>query len=132
MKWTFFTANRIFVLLLMLTWSPMQSQHGNWEFSEIHNRMEAGWVEQPVVGEVEFTGEDIVITMPGKQVVLHIKTRLQFIRTHQYLYECEADNGTTTNVRTYCESTQLDEIIIYFYSDRPGEKYIKIFLKKCK
>ena len=131
MERKFFTANRIFVMLLLLAGAPLYSQQGNWEFSKIHNRMEVGWVDQNISGDVEFTGEDIVITMPGKRVVLHVLSKLQFIRVDQYLYECENDAGARINIRTYCDTKRLEEVILYFYSDIPGEKYIKIFLKKC-
>ncbi len=122
-------------LLIMLITVSCYSQSGNYCFEFKENRTPTGWDVISNSGKVTFySGENSeTLTIHEKETlrVYYVKSKLMYLRQDTYLYELVEDKGKQSKVRLVTLGS-LNNIDLYYYSDRKEEKYFRLRLKKCE
>ena len=126
---------RILVLLFLLFSFNIQSQEKRFEFETVDMRTPDGWDIRKITGEVVIYEDNkshtISIVTQNRDYKMYVKSKQLFVRQYCYLYTLIDDDGDESSVRIVMENKCDDYIEFYFYSDRPGEKYFRLCLKKC-
>ena len=127
---------RILILLMFLLVSSITfSQEKRFEFVTVDMRTPDGWDIRNISGEVVFyedkESHTISIVTEKRNYKMYVKSKQLFIREYNYLYTLIDDDGDESSVRIIMENRSDDYVVFYFYSDRPGEKYFRLCLKKC-
>ena len=127
---------RILILLMFLLVSSITfSQEKRFEFVTVDMRTPDGWDIRNISGEVVFyedrQSHTISIVTEKRNYKMYVKSKQLFIREYNYLYTLIDDDGDESSVRIIMENRSDDYVVFYFYSDRPGEKYFRLCLKKC-
>jgi len=122
------------VLFILFTSFNTISQEKKYQFETVDMRIPNGWDVKNIPGEVIFYEDDeshtISIVTPNKNYKMYVKSKQLFIRQYNYLYTLIDDDGDESSVRIIMENKCDDYMEFYFYSDRPGEKYFRLCLKK--
>ena len=109
---------------------------GRFEFKTVDKRTPTGWDIIDLPGDVVFeeteNGNTISIITSRRNYKMYVKTNNIFVREYNFLYTLIDDDGDESSVRIILKNGSWDEADFYFYSDRPGEKYFRLKLKKCK
>jgi hypothetical protein len=126
---------RFLVLLFLLFSFNIQSQEKRFEFETVDMRTPDGWDIRKITGEVVIYEDNkshtISIVTEKRNYKMYVKSKQLFVRQYCYLYTLIDDDGDESSVRIVMENKCDDYIEFYFYSDRPGEKYFRLCLKKC-
>jgi hypothetical protein len=127
---------RKLILLIFLVISSISfSQEKRYEFESIDVRTPDGWDIKKIKGEVVFYEDrqtnTISIITEHRNNKMYVKSNQMFIRLYNFLYTLVDDYGNESSIRIELENRSWDYIEFYFYSDRPGEKYFRLCLKKC-
>ena len=125
-----------FLILLLLTLSFSSfSQEKRFEFETVDKRTPDGWDIIKLPGEVIFyedkESHTISIVTQNRDYKMYVKSKQLFVRQYCYLYTLIDDDGDESSVRIVMENKSDNYVEFYFYSDRPGEKYFRLCLKKC-
>ena len=125
-----------FLILLLLTLSFSSfSQEKRFEFETVDMRTPDGWDIRNIPGEVVFyedkESHTISIVTEKRNYKMYVKSKQLFVRQYCYLYTLIDDDSDESSVRIVMENKSDDYVEFYFYSDRPGEKYFRLCLKKC-
>jgi hypothetical protein len=124
----------LILLFLMLSFSSF-SQEKRFEFETVDMRTPDGWDIRNIPGEVVFyedkESHTISIVTENKNYKMYVKSKQLFVRQYCYLYTLIDDDGDESSVRIIMENQSDNYVEFYFYSDRPGEKYFRLCLKKC-
>jgi len=129
---------RFLVIGLFILFSSFNitSQEQHFEFQTVDMRTPTGWDIRNISGEVVFyEGKDshtISIVTQNKSYKMYVKSKKLFIREFNYLYTLIDDYGQESSIRLILENKSDKYIQFYFYSNRPGEKYFRLCLKKCE
>ena len=127
---------KLVLLLLLLLSTITYSQEKRFEFETVDMRTPDGWDIRNISGEVVFYEDNkthyISIITPRRNYKMYVKSKQLFIRQYNYLYTLIDDDGDESSVRIVMENRSDDYVEFYFYSNRPGEKYFRLCLKKCK
>jgi len=125
----------IFALLFLISTLTF-GQEKRFEFESIDVRTPDGWNILPVQGEVIFYEDKftntISIVTPSRTNLMYVKTKQLFVKDYNFLYILVDDYGNESAIRIILQNRSWDYIDFYFYSDRPGEKYFRLCLKRCK
>jgi len=127
---------RKLILLIFLVISSISfSQEKKYEFDSIDVRTPDGWDIKKIKGEVVFYEDrqtnTISIITEHRNNKMYVKSKQLFIRQYNFLYTLVDDYGNESSIRIELENRSDDYVVFYFYSDRPGEKYFRLCLKKC-
>jgi hypothetical protein len=126
---------RFLVLLFLLFSFNIQSQEKRFEFETVDMRTPDGWDIRNISGEVVIYEDNkshtISIVTEKRNYKMYVKSKQLFVRQYCYLYTLIDDDGDESSVRIVMENRSDDYVEFYFYSDRPGEKYFRLCLKKC-
>jgi hypothetical protein len=126
---------RFLVLLFLLFSFNIQSQEKRFEFETVDMRTPDGWEIRNISGEViiyeDNKSHTISIVTEKRNYKMYVKSKQLFVRQYCYLYTLIDDDGDESSVRIVMENRSDDYVEFYFYSDRPGEKYFRLCLKKC-
>jgi hypothetical protein len=118
----------------MLSFSSF-SQEKRFEFETVDMRTPDGWDIRNIPGEVVFyedkESHTISIVTEKRNYKMYVKSKQLFVRQYCYLYTLIDDDSDESSVRIVMENKSDDYVEFYFYSDRPGEKYFRLCLKKC-
>jgi hypothetical protein len=125
-----------FLILLLLTISFSSfSQERIFEFESIDVRTLTGWDIKKIKGEVVFYEDretnTVSIITEHRNNKMFVKSNQMFVRQYSFIYTLIDDYGNESSIRIELENRCWDYIQLYFYSDRPGEKYFRLCLKKC-
>ena len=122
----------IFIILISLIGS---SQEKRFEFESIDVRTPIGWDIKKINGEVVFYEDretnTISIITEHRNNKMYVKSSQIFIRQYNFLYTLVDDYDNESSIRVVLTNKSWDYIDFYFYSDRPGERYFRLCLKKC-
>lgn len=122
--------------LVILVSTLTFSQEKRYEFESLDVRTEIGWNIFPVNGEVIFYEDNkthyITIITPSRNYKMYVKSKQLFIRQFNYLYTLVDEDYLESNIRIELDYENWDYLTFYFYSDRPGEKYFRLCLRRCK
>ena len=125
----------LILLVFLLISSISFSQEKRFEFRTVDMRTHDGWEIRNISGEVVFyedrQSHTISIVTEKRNYKMYVKSKQLFIRQYNYLYTLIDDDGDESSVRIIMENRSDDYVEFYFYSDRPGEKYFRLCLKKC-
>lgn len=128
---------RFLIIVFFILFSSFNSisQVSRFEFETVDFRTPTGWDIKKIPGEVVFyedkESHTISIVTENKTYKMYVKSKQLFIRQYNYLYTLIDDDGDESSVRIIMENNRNDYVEFYFYSDRPGEKYFRLCLKKC-
>ncbi len=128
---------RFLVLGLFILFSSFNtiSQEKRYQFETVDMRTPTGWDIRNISGEVviyeDTKSHTISIVTENRNYKMYVKSKQLFVRQYCYLYTLIDDDGDESSVRIVMENKCDDYIEFYFYSDRPGEKYFRLCLKKC-
>lgn len=128
---------RFLIIVFFILFSSFNSisQESRFEFETVDFRTPTGWDIKKIPGEVVFyedkESHTISIVTENKTYKMYVKSKQLFIRQYNYLYTLIDDDGNESSVRIIMENNRNDYVEFYFYSDRPGEKYFRLCLKKC-
>jgi hypothetical protein len=128
---------RFLVLGLFILFSSFNtiSQEKRYQFETVDMRTPTGWDIRNISGEVVIYEDNkshtISIVTENKNYKMYVKSKQLFVRQYCYLYTLIDDDDDESSVRIVMENKCDDYIEFYFYSDRPGEKYFRLCLKKC-
>jgi len=126
---------RFLILIFLLFSFNTQSQEKKFEFGTVDMRTPDGWDIRNISGEVVFyedrESHTISIVTEKRNYKMYVKSKQLFIRQYCYLYTLIDDDGDESSVRIIMENQSDNYVEFYFYSDRPGEKYFRLCLKKC-
>ena len=125
-----------FILIFIILISSITfSQEKKFEFESIDVRTPTGWDIRNISGEVviyeDTKSHTISIVTENRNYKMYVKSKQLFLRQYSYLYTLIDDDGDESSVRIVMKNKCDDYIEFYFYSDRPGEKYFRLCLKKC-
>jgi hypothetical protein len=125
-----------FLIALLLAAQVTFSQEKRFEFESIDVRTEYGWQILPVQGEVIFYEDKVTNTIsivtPSRTNLMYVKSKQLFIKQYNFIYTLVDDYSNESSIRIMLENRSWDYVDFYFYSDRPGEKYFRLCLKRCK
>lgn len=125
----------LILLIFFLVSSILFSQEKRFKFETVDMRTPTGWDIKNIPGEVVFyenkKSHTISIVTENKNYKMYVKSKQLFIRQYNYIYTLIDDDGDESSVRIVMETQSDDYVEFYFYSDRPGEKYFRLCLKKC-
>jgi hypothetical protein len=124
-----------FLILLLLTLSfSLFSQEKRYQFETVDMRTPDGWDIRNISGEVVFyedrKSHTISIVTETSNYKMYVKSKQLFVRLYTYLYTLIDDDGDESSVRIVMENRSDNYVEFYFYSNRPGEKYFRLCLKK--
>jgi hypothetical protein len=126
---------KLILLMFILVSSISFSQERNFEFESIDVRTPDGWDIKKIKGEVVFYEDNetntLSIITENRNNKMYVKSNQMFIRQYSFLYTLIDDYGNESSIRVELENRCWDYIELYFYSDRPGEKYFRLCLKRC-
>ena len=126
---------RFLILIFLLFSFNTQSQEKRFEFGTVDMRTPDGWDIRNIPGEVVFyedkESHTISIVTEKRNYKMYVKSKQLFVRQYCYLYTLIDDDSDESSVRIVMENKSDDYVEFYFYSDRPGEKYFRLCLKKC-
>lgn len=128
---------RFLIILLFILFSSFNitSQERRFEFQTVDFRTPTGWDIRNISGEVVFfedkNSHTISIITEKRNYKMYVKSKQLFIRQYNYLYTLIDDDGAESSVRIIMENKSDSYIEFLFYSNRPGEKYFRLCLKKC-
>jgi hypothetical protein len=126
---------KLILLIFILVSTITSSQEKRFEFETVDMRTPDGWDIRNISGEVVFyedrQSHTISIVTEKRNYKMYVKSKQLFIRQYNYLYTLIDDDDDESSVRIIMENRSDDYIEFYFYSDRPGEKYFRLCLKKC-
>jgi len=128
---------RFLVLGLFILFSSFNSisQEKRYQFETVDMRTPDGWEIRNISGEVVIYEDNkshtISIVTEKRNYKMYVKSKQLFVRQYCYLYTLIDDDDDESSVRIVMENRCDDYIEFYFYSDRPGEKYFRLCLKKC-
>jgi hypothetical protein len=126
---------KLILLMFILVSSISFSQERNFEFESIDVRTPDGWDIKKIKGEVVFYEDNetntLSIITENRNNKMYVKSNQMFIRQYSFLYTLIDDYGNEYSIRVELENRCWDYIELYFYSDRPGEKYFRLCLKRC-
>jgi hypothetical protein len=122
------------ITLLLLTQLTF-SQERIFEFNSIDVRTPTGWDIKEIKGKVVFYEDEetntITISTEHRINKMYVKSKQIFIRQYNFLYTLIDDYDNESGIRVILDNRSWDYITFYFYSNRPGEKYFRLCLKKC-
>jgi hypothetical protein len=122
-------------LLILLITISSYSQSGNYYFEFKENRTATGWDVVNTTGKVIFYSNENseIVTIYEKETprVFYVKSKLMYLRQDTFLYELAESNNKKSKLRIVTLGS-LDNIDLYFYSDRKEEKYFRLRLKKIQ
>ena len=125
----------LILLIFFLASLVLFSQEKRFEFGTVDMRTPDGWDIRKITGEVVIYEDNkshtISIVTQNRDYKMYVKSKQLFVRQYCYLYTLIDDDGDESSVRIVMENKCDDYIEFYFYSDRPGEKYFRLCLKKC-
>jgi hypothetical protein len=126
---------RFLILLFLLLSFLTYSQEKIYEFESIDVRTLTGWDIKEIKGEVVFYEDEetntLSIITEHRNNKMYVKSNQMFVKLYSFLYTLIDDYGNESSIRIELENRCWDYIELYFYSDRPGEKYFRLCLKKC-
>ena len=126
---------KLILLIFILVSSISFSQEKRYEFESIDVRTPDGWDIKKIKGEVVFYEDrqtnTISIITEHRNNKMYVKSNQLFIRQYNFLYTLVDDYGNESSIRIELKDRSWDYIDLYFYSDRPGERYFRLCLKKC-
>ena len=126
---------KLILLMFILVSSISFSQEKRYEFESIDVRTPDGWDIKEIKGEVVFYEDrktnTISIITEHRNNKMYVKSNQMFIRLYNFLYTLVDDYGNESSIRVALDNQSWDYIELYFYSDRPGEKYFRLCLKRC-
>ena len=127
---------KLILLIFLLVSSITSSQEKRFEFESIDVRTPTGWNIKKVKGEVIFYEDNkthtISIITESRNNLMYVKSQQLFVKEYNFLYTLVDDYDNESSVRIVLENRRWDNITFYFYSNRPGEKYFRLCLKRCK
>jgi hypothetical protein len=127
---------KLILLIFILVSSISFSQEKRYEFDSIDVRTPDGWDIKKIKGEVVFYEDrqtnTISIITEHRNNKMYVKSKQLFIRQYNFLYTLVDDYGNESSIRIELKDRSWDYIEFYFYSNRPGEKYFRLYLKLCK
>lgn len=120
------------LVILLLLVNTAYSQSGNYSFEFKENRTSTGWDIIEGTGIVSFysdeNSETLTILEKEKSRVFYVKSKLMYLRQDTFLYQLEEKDGKQSKARVVVLGS-LNNIDLYFYSDRKEEKYYRLRLK---
>ncbi len=120
------------LVILLLLVNTAYSQSGNYSFEFKENRTSTGWDIIEGTGIVIFysdeNSETLTILEKEKSRVFYVKSKLMYLRQDTFLYQLEEKDGKQSKARVVVLGS-LNNIDLYFYSDRKEEKYYRLRLK---
>lgn len=123
------------LLLLVLVTQVTLSQERIFEFNSIDVRTPTGWDIKEIKGEVSFYEDEeintITISTEHRINKMYVKSKQLFSKQYNFLYTLIDDYDNESGIRVILDNRSWDYITFYFYSNRPGEKYFRLCLKKC-
>ena len=126
---------QLILIFIILISSITFSQEKRFEFESIDVRTPIGWDIKKVNGEVVFYEDretnTISIITEHRNNKMYVKSSQIFIRQYNFLYTLVDDYDNESSIRVVLTNKSWDYIDFYFYSDRPGERYFRLCLKKC-
>ena len=126
---------KLVVLLLVLVSSLSFSQESKYSFDYRENRTPTGWQKVQTPGDVIFYEDRyshiVTIVTNSRFEYLYVKSKQLFIRQGTFLYTLVDSNYNECRLRIVTKNSS-DIVELYYYSDRVGEKYYRLRLKKCK
>jgi hypothetical protein len=126
---------QLILIFIILISSITSSQEKRFEFESIDVRTSTGWDIKKVNGEVVFYEDretnTISIITEHRNNKMYVTYSQIFIRQHNFIYTLVDDYDNESSVRVVLTNESWDYIDFYFYSDRPGERYFRLCLKKC-
>jgi hypothetical protein len=121
-------------LFILLSSFNSISQEKRFSFETVDMRTPDGWDIRNIPGEViiyeDTKSHTISIVTETSNYKMYVKSKQLFVRQYCYLYTLIDDDGDESSVRIIMENRSDDYLEFYFYSDRPGEKYFRLCLKK--
>jgi len=128
---------RFLIVSLCILFSSFNSisQERRFEFESIDVRTPTGWDIKKINGEVVFYEDKktntISIITEHRNNKMYVKSNQVFVRQYNFIYTLIDDYGNESSIRIVLDNQSWDYVTFYFYSDRPGEKYFRLCLKKC-
>jgi len=123
------------VLLLLLLSNLTFSQERKYSFNYRENRTPTGWQKVQTPGDVIiYEGKyshTVTIITNTKHEHLYVKSRQLFLRQDTFLYTLVDEYYNECSLRIVVLES-LDNLELYYYSDRIEDKYYRLILKKCK
>jgi hypothetical protein len=125
---------KLVVLLVVLVSSLSFSQERKYSFEYRENRTPTGWQKVHTPGDViiyeDRYSHTVTIITDTKHEHLYVKSRQLFIKQDTFLYTLVDEYYNECSLRVVVLET-LDNLELYYYSDRKEEKYYRLILKKC-
>jgi hypothetical protein len=122
------------ITLLLLTQLTF-GQERKYSFEYRENRTPTGWEKVQTSGNViiyeDRYSHTVTIVTDTKHEHLYVKSRQLFIKQDTLLYTLVDENYNECSLRVVVKES-LDNLELYYYSDRVEEKYYKLTLKKCE
>jgi hypothetical protein len=126
---------KILTLLLFIPLFSLAQTPVVYEYSYRENRTPTGWEKVQTPGDVIFYEDrntnTVTIVSNTKIEVLYVKTKQMFIRQGVYLITLVDDQWKESSIRLVLNES-VDNMELYFYSDRVEDKYYRLILKRCK
>jgi hypothetical protein len=122
------------IALLLLTQLTF-SQENKYSFECRENRTPTGWSKTKTPGDVIFYegkySHTITIVTDNTFEHLYVKSKQLFIRQDTFLYTLVDEYYNESSIRVVVKGS-LNTVDLYYYSDREGDKYYRLQLKKCQ
>ena len=126
---------KYFLVLFICYNSFSQTITGKYEFKFRENRVQKGWDKVDTPGEVIFYEDENINTVTiitfKKVELLHVISKRLFTRKGSFLYTLIDDNFKECSLRIETFDT-LNNLELYYYSNRTKERYYKLILKRKK
>jgi hypothetical protein len=123
------------LLLLVLVTQVTLSQERKYSFECRENRTPTGWATVDTPGDViiyeDRYSHTVTIITDTKHEHLYVKSRQLFIKQDTLLYTLVDEDYNECSLRVVVKES-LDNLELYYYSDRVEEKYYRLILKKCE
>jgi hypothetical protein len=112
-----------------------QINERKYQFEYRENRTPTGWEKIETSGDVIFYEDrhsnTISIITENKFEHLYVKTKQLFIRQDTFIYTLVDEYYNECSLRVVVKES-LDNLELYYYSNRIEDKYYRLMLKKCK
>jgi hypothetical protein len=122
------------ITLLLLTQLTF-SQERKYSFEYRENRTPTGWQKIQTPGDVIiYEGKyshTITIVTENRFEYLYVKSKQLFIRQDTFIYTLVDIDYNECSLRVVVKGS-LDNLELYYYSDRIEDKYYRLILKKCE
>jgi hypothetical protein len=123
------------LLLLVLVTQVTLSQERKYSFECRENRTPTGWTSVDTPGDViiyeDRYSHTVTIITDTRYEHLYVKSRQLFIKQDTLLYTLVDEDYNECSLRVVVKES-LDNLELYYYSDRVEEKYYRLILKKCE